>query len=265
MWSECPLDGEGRDGEEAVATSAVGVDEVVGDFHFSADGWIAAVGVAEGWEMAEVEPKLRFGKDDEASVDVGVIPHVAEAGKGAASVSEVDAPYSGELEGCEGVLLGLLTSEVLLVEGLQTEGAGEVGGVPVEGQSGKDGMLESAAVLEVSGCAQSAVVFGMCRQCVSAIGGERCEVEFARDFPIGSCHAAAVVVEVGEEIGVAPRVRSEMLDGGGDGRAVGKLGMVKCRTEVVVELHVLCLCGLCGCDECHQKDSLIRFHLFSWF
>ena len=69
----------------------------------------------------EVEPELRLTHENKIAIHFIVVPKVEIAAESAKSFGESAAPNACELETAEGVLV-VLTSEIILIEGLHAEG-----------------------------------------------------------------------------------------------------------------------------------------------
>ena len=115
--AEGPLGGDGGDGVEAIVVAVAVVDEVVAQLHLGAKRQFDLFPPLDG---VEVEPELRLAERDEFAADVGVTPHIQEAGEGAQSAApEGRAPHCCELEAVEAVYAPVAILEVALVHRLE--------------------------------------------------------------------------------------------------------------------------------------------------
>ena len=103
--------------------SQIVVYEVVGNFQFGTQAEVDAIPTMQG---VEVEPELRLTHENKIAIHFIVVPKVEIAAESAKSLGESAAPNTCELEAAEGVLV-VLTSEIILIEGLHAEGLREVG------------------------------------------------------------------------------------------------------------------------------------------
>lgn len=238
--SECPLCRNGGNEIEAVVLSLVVPHEIVGEFPLRTH---AEIDLLPTLKLVEVPPELGFGNHNPLAVGRRVVPKVAKAAERAEAFGKLDAPHLGELKSVErpGTIVAVL--EVILPQSLYGESAREVSRMPIPRTTGEHGMLESGGIPSVLIAVQSAVIFHM--ECPLLVFRD---IKLTGDFPIGSGHAVALVVNVGEQIGAAPCVGLEHLHGSGHARPVAEV-VVERMSEVVVQLHVLGRCSYCCCYE----------------
>ena len=106
--------------------------------------------------------------------------------------------------------------------------------MPIPRRTDENRLLEAGGVCHVLGGGDTTIVFD--------VGSELlvlAEVELTGDFPIGTRHASAIVIEVDEEECVSPTVGFEHFYGGGNGWTRSKV-LAERVSQIVVELNILC-------------------------
>ena len=220
VWLEIPLGTQRRINEERLVVVGV-VDEVVANLNLC----------TEAEMRRHIVPQLRLGEHHELSVTVGFLsaPEVDEAGECDGSIGEVQSPDARELEAvvAAGVLIAL---EEALVHELHRPGLREVGIVAVIGGAQKGGLLEAAEAV------QAAVVLHVCGN-----GQLLAQIEFARNLRVGSLGELTAEVDIDEVEPRAPLVGFELFKRHCNFLSSSLFVGIDEASEVVVQLHILCL------------------------
>ena len=107
--------------------------------------------------------------------------------------------------------------------------------MPIPGTTQQSHMLEATSIVGAGQATtgETAIILHMGSKLLLLV-----EVELATDLPVGTHHAIALVVEVGEEEGATPTVGLKHLDGGGYALSRREV-FIEQTTEVIVQLYVL--------------------------
>ena len=121
--SESPFGGEGGNGIETVVAPVLVEDEVVANLHLGAD---AQLYIRASMHCIDIQPQLRFGKNNPMPPHALVVPTIDEAREREQAVGELHPPHCRGLETVEGTVPRVLALEIVFVKRLKRQGAREI-------------------------------------------------------------------------------------------------------------------------------------------